>query len=105
MSRFSFLATCAILAASILATSILASSLLASSTLPQRPAPIDQAFSRFWSAADPDEARRAGGAIVASGIGFDDAWARVRRGRTYSAKVETGFVSRSNRTGDGALQH
>jgi pimeloyl-ACP methyl ester carboxylesterase len=68
----------------------------------QRPA-VDAAFEQFWSAKDPAEAQRCVDDIVRSGVTFDEAYTRLRRGRTYSTS-KTGQVRLSNRTADG-IEH
>lgn len=54
------------------------------------PSAVDKAFAAFWAADGPDAAARAADAVVASGVSFDDALARLQRGRTYSASVQRG---------------
>jgi acetyl esterase/lipase len=61
---------------------------------------IDAAFAEFWAANNPTEAQRYVDAIVKSGVSFDDAYRRLKRGRTYAAQ-KTGQVRLSNRTPDG----
>jgi hypothetical protein len=53
---------------------------------------VDQAFARFWQAQDPQKAVSAADAVVRSGVGFDDALARLKHGREYSAQVPRGIV-------------
>jgi dienelactone hydrolase len=60
---------------------------------------VDTAFTGFWDAPDPTEAERRTGAIVASGVSFDEAIARLKRGRTYRADVPTGIVRRTHTIG------
>lgn len=61
------------------------------------PAEIDAAFNQWWTAADPDAARAAADRIVQSGISFNDAFRRLRAGRTYARGVPTGVVLDSRR--------
>jgi PDZ domain-containing protein len=61
---------------------------------------VDEAFARFWEAADPGGAARLVDRILRTGVTFDAAYARLRTGRTY-APHQTGQVRLSNRTGDG----
>lgn len=62
-------------------------------TRPRAAAPaIDDAFARFWAAADPYEADGAAKALRTSGVTFDDAFARLKAGRTYRADAPTGIV-------------
>jgi molybdopterin-dependent oxidoreductase alpha subunit len=68
----------------------------------QTPAAIDAAFQRFWDARNTDEAAKAAQRLAVSGVSFDDALGRLRRGRTYSAQVKRGVVKlqRRNVAGD-----
>jgi hypothetical protein len=50
----------------------------------------DQAFAAFWAAKTPPDAAAAGRGVVASGIDFDAAYARLRAGRPYRADVPRG---------------
>ncbi len=70
---------------------VLGASVLAA---PPRPglADLDAAFSAFWRASTPREADAAASAITASGVSFDEALARLRRGRPYTADVPRGVV-------------
>lgn len=56
---------------------------------------IDDAFARFWAASTPAAAAAAADAVAATGVGFEDAWTRLRRGRPYAERVPTGIVRRS----------
>jgi poly(3-hydroxybutyrate) depolymerase len=69
-----------------------------------QPPAIDAAFARFFDARNPDDAAKAAQKIAASGVSFDDALARLRRGRPYSAQVKRGVVKlqRRNVAGDFA---
>ena len=62
--------------------------------------PVDAAFARFWAATSPIEAAPLAEQIVKTGVAFDEAWDRLRRGRAYAAQ-KTGVVFLSNRTEDG----
>lgn len=64
-------------------------------------AAVEAAFARFWSARSPGEAAAAVDAIVASGVSFDQAYARLKQGRTYGADVPRGIVADSLRTASG----
>jgi membrane-associated protease RseP (regulator of RpoE activity) len=61
---------------------------------------LDAAFSTFWSASSPEEAARLAEPIVRAGVTFDEAYRRLRQGRTYAAR-DTGVVRMENRTSDG----
>ncbi len=69
----------------------------------QAPAPtsLDVAFARFFQARTPREAATVSEPIVASGIGFDEAFRRLRQGRVYSRDVPRGVVQASHRTETG----
>jgi predicted esterase len=49
----------------------------------QRPSAIDEAFNKFFLADDPAAASIEAEKIVKSGVAFDDAWARLEKGRSY----------------------
>ncbi len=66
---------------------------------------LDDAFRLFWQAEDPEQAAAAAGAIVATGAGFDEVFARLEAGRPYSRKVATGRVDLTNRTPDRTRHH
>src|SRR5438874_9269194 len=55
------------------------------------------AFSTFFHARTAREAADASDQIVASGVGFDEAFARLRQGRVYSRDVPRGVVQGSYR--------
>src|SRR5712671_2491992 len=61
----------------------------------------DAAFSSFFRATTPQEAAAASDQIVASGIGFDQALARLRQGRVYAREVPRGVVQGSYRSETG----
>jgi hypothetical protein len=95
-------ACCLIAAAALLA---LPSRLQAQA--PARPAPspslatnVDAAFQNFWAADSPAAAAQVAGEIAKSGIGFDEAWRRLKQGRIYTAQP-TGVIMLRNRTEDG----
>lgn len=62
---------------------------------------VDAAFASFFQARTPREAATASEPIVASGIGFDEAFRRLRQGRVYSRDVPRGVVQASYRTETG----
>jgi predicted esterase len=72
---------------------------LAAGAMAQLP-DVDRAFAAFWSASSPAEAARAADDIARTRVAFDEAYRRLRQGRTYGAE-KTGLVRLSNRTGDG----
>jgi len=63
------------------------------------PAPVlaDAAFSAFFDARTAPEAAAASDRIVASGVSFEEAFARLQRGRVYSRDVPRGVVEGSYR--------
>lgn len=54
------------------------------------PAAVDRAFKSFWDAADPEAAAKRINDIVRTGVNFDEALARLRKGRPYSKEVPRG---------------
>jgi predicted esterase len=50
----------------------------------QAPSAVDDAFQKFFAAASPAEAERLVDAVLATRVGFDDAYARLKRGRPYA---------------------
>src|SRR5438552_2556505 len=60
---------------------------------------IDAAFAQFWAARTPAEGVSAAPAIVKSGVSFDEALARLKRGRAYPSRVTRGVVRLSHRAG------
>src|SRR5436309_15808802 len=58
----------------------------------------DAAFSSFFQARTAQGVAAASEQIVASGVGFDEAFSRLRRGRVYSRDVPRGVVSGSYRS-------
>ncbi len=61
---------------------------------------IEAAFAGFWAARNPAEAQRRVDNIAGSGVGFDDAYRRLRQGRPYSSQP-VGQVQLTNRAADG----
>ena len=61
----------------------------------------DAAFSSFFEARTAREAAAAADQIVASGVGFDEAYGRLRQGRAYSRGVPRGVVQGSYGTETG----
>jgi hypothetical protein len=64
-----------------------------------RPQTAD-AFQKFLAAESPDAAAHVAMEIEKSGVSFDEAWRRLKAGRTYSAQP-SGVVMLKNRTEDG----
>jgi hypothetical protein len=62
---------------------------------------VDAAFKQFWDARNPQEAAKAAEGVEKSGVSFDDALARLKRGRTYSSQVPRGVVRLNHRTAAG----
>jgi hypothetical protein len=60
---------------------------------------IAAAFTSFWEAHTPDEAAAAAAAVLKSGVSFDDAFARLERGRVYSSQAPRGVVRLNRRVG------
>jgi PDZ domain len=58
---------------------------------------VDAAFARFFDARGEAEIAASSDAIVASSIGFDEAFGRLRRGRAYSSTVPHGVIQGSYR--------
>src|SRR5215831_21395750 len=58
---------------------------------------IDTAFQKFWSAKSPDDAAHVTDDLLKSGLAFDEAYRRLKAGRTYTAQ-KTGIVILSNKT-------
>lgn len=65
------------------------------------PAGIDTALASFLQARTSREAAAAADAIVRSGVGFDEAFGRLRQGRVYSRDVPRGVVQGSHRIDTG----
>jgi len=60
-------------------------------------APVDEAFTAYWAATSVVEAVAAAPAIVRSGVDFDTAMARLKKGRTYDGSAPRG-VQKFTRT-------
>jgi hypothetical protein len=80
------------------ATALLASLSVSLSLGAASPA-VDAAFAQFWSATSREAAATAAEAVVKSGVSFDEALARLKHGRTYSATVPRGIVRLTHRIG------
>lgn len=57
---------------------------LAASLFAQSPSAVDTAFTSFLSAASIDDAVKQVDAVLATKVGFDDAYARLKKGRAYT---------------------
>lgn len=66
---------------------------------------IGVAFDRYWEASTVEEAMDAAEAVIASGVGFDDARRRLARGRSYSADVPRGIVAGVRHTPDAEFPY
>src|ERR1043166_8629070 len=62
------------------------------------PPTVDGAFKSFWDARNPDAATKAAQAVAASGVAFDEALARLERGRDYAKQVKRGIVRLQRRS-------
>jgi hypothetical protein len=56
------------------------------------PPTIEAAFQRYWEARNPGDAWKAAQEIIRSGVSFEDAVARLKRGRSYKAQTRRGVV-------------
>src|SRR4030095_10147633 len=56
-------------------------------------ASIDAAFKGFWDAPTASAAEKTSHAVLITGVSFDEAWKRLKTGRTYS-KEKTGLIRR-----------
>ena len=65
---------------------------------------VDRAFQAFWAASNPASAAGRIDAILKTGVSFEDALARVRRGRDHDADVPRGLQVGRHRTFDGVDQ-
>jgi acetyl esterase/lipase len=64
------------------------------------PEGVDASFKKFWDARTPQDASKVADRIVKSGVGFDEALARLKAGRTYAKDVPMGIVGGSRRSLD-----
>ena len=60
----------------------------------------DAALAQVVTATTPADAAKAADAAVKAGATFDEAWATLKKGRTYSADVPKGIVKASHKMGD-----
>lgn len=61
---------------------------------------VDAAFQQFWAASAPRDAAGRVEAVLKTGVTFDEAYRRLKQGRTY-AGAKTGIVPLINRAEDG----
>ena len=61
-------------------------------------ASIDVAFKAFWDSPNTAAAEKASHAVLVSGVSFDEAWNRLKAGRTYSNE-KTGLIRRPTSVG------
>src|SRR5262249_30181722 len=61
---------------------------------------LDAAFVEFWAAKNPHQAQQRVDGVLKSGVGFEEAYRRLKRGRAYGPQ-QTGQVRLTNRTADG----
>src|SRR6185503_10104722 len=54
---------------------------------------------QFWNASSADAAAKTIDAVVASGVSFEDALARLKKGRNYRSDVPRGIVKLSHQIG------
>jgi hypothetical protein len=59
---------------------------------------VDAAFKAFWDAPSPSAAEKASHAVIGSGVSFDEAWTRLKAGRTYATE-KTGVIRRPTSVG------
>ena len=69
------------------------------------PAAGDAAFKAFWDAPGPIEAAAAADGILKANVAFDDAYARLKRGRAYSAQVPRRIVRGSHHLARGDFSY
>ena len=73
-----------------------AATLLAPLTHAQDSTRADAAFQKFWEARSPAEAATAAGDVARSGVTFEEAWRRLKRGRGYEPQA-SGVIQLNNR--------
>jgi predicted esterase len=69
------------------------------------PETVDSAFAKFWDARSPDEAAKTIDRIVKAGVGFDEALARLKRGRPYRNDAPHGVLARVRRSIEGDFNY
>jgi hypothetical protein len=83
----------------------LATALMAVVSLVRSPSAIDTAFTALWNAPSPRDAAQAADRIVKLDVTFDDAYARLKRGRAYSAQAPRGVVHLSHHFDRGDFEY
>jgi len=63
---------------------------------------VDAAFKAFWDAPNASAAEKASHGVVGSGVSFEEAWTRLKAGRTY-AKEKTGLIRHPTSVGGVAI--
>jgi hypothetical protein len=66
---------------------------------------IDAAFTQYWDAKSPNEAAAAAARVASSGVKFDAALTRLKKGRSYAADVPRGIVALSRRTSEAEFRY
>ena len=79
-----------------LACSVFAAILGGALTLAQDTTRAETAFQKFWEARSPAEAAGAVDDIAASGVTFNEAWQRLKHGRSYGPQ-DSGVIRLNNR--------
>jgi hypothetical protein len=89
------LASCALVAAAAAAVAPHAAGI----AVAQTPTTVDVAFEKFWDARSPSDAAKLVEAVLKTGVTYDDALKRLKRGRNYTSQ-KTGVVMLTNKTDD-----
>ena len=67
----------------------------------QAPTTVDAAFQKFWDAKSPSDASKLVDTVLKTGVTYDDALKRLKRGRSYSPEVKRGAFRLQRRTSLG----
>src|SRR5262245_58183964 len=65
---------------------------------------VNGAFDAFFAAESPDAAARLVDEVVKSGVTFDEAYRRLKQGRSYTVQP-TGMVRLTSRLHPGSIDH
>jgi hypothetical protein len=76
-----------------LVPALLAAAATLTGAAPQPSSAVDAAFAKFWAAKNPGDAAKAAVEVVKTGSAFDEAFARLKRGRTFDTHPPVGIVS------------